>query len=176
MITAELFEEKKESIFEQPHKVFKHYAKEYRNSNNLTLTHGAKPKGKSNAQTTRQDGRKQTKTEERVTVCDQSELQEAAWDFLFSYHYQSTDESAEEDGLGGIDPRTDDEQQVNTKAKPVAKRKAPSKLPWITRRPAYRAELDGLRYIQMPDEEPKHEDKDVDMYEERDEENEWQFN
>ena len=60
MITAELFEENKASIFDQLHKIFKHYSKEYRDSNGITLTYGAKPKGKSSAQTTRQDGRKRT--------------------------------------------------------------------------------------------------------------------
>ena len=37
------------------------------------------------------------------------------------------------------DPGTDEEQQVNScKAKPVAKHRAPSKLPWITRHPVKR--------------------------------------
>lgn len=59
MITAELFEEKKAGIFNQLHKIFKHYSKEYHDSNGITLTYGAKPRGKSSAQTTRWDGRKQ---------------------------------------------------------------------------------------------------------------------
>ena len=78
----------------------------------------------------------QQKVEERVGVHSQSELQEKDWDFLFLFHYQSTDESKDEDSMG-IDSATDDEQEVKTKAK----RKAPSKLPWITRRPAYRANV-----------------------------------
>ncbi|KAG8221452.1 hypothetical protein J3R82DRAFT_1655 [Butyriboletus roseoflavus] len=59
MITAKLFEEKKADIFGHLHKVFKHYAKEYRDSNGITLTYGgAKLKGKSSAQMLCQDARK----------------------------------------------------------------------------------------------------------------------
>ena len=58
MIIAKLFKEKKESIFKQLHKVFKHYAKEYHDSNGIALTHGVKPKGKSSVQTVHWEGRK----------------------------------------------------------------------------------------------------------------------
>ncbi|KIJ17989.1 hypothetical protein PAXINDRAFT_9076 [Paxillus involutus ATCC 200175] len=139
-----------DDILKRLHENFKHYANEYQSANGVSLT-TAKARSKPNAQHVHREARKRSKLEERLAVRGDSQLISAAWNYAFTLPYQSTDESVKSaDEKGGVDPDTDDdrpvigfkqsaEQEGPLKAK--GKRKATSRLPWVTRRPAYRNDL-----------------------------------
>ncbi|OBZ66034.1 hypothetical protein A0H81_14005 [Grifola frondosa] len=84
------------------------------------------------ATSNRRKARKKTKAAERTANRTHvAELAAKKYDFLFTWHYQSTDES---DSDGAIDPNTDNEAQ-NEVPLTIGRRR-----PWVSHAPAYRAD------------------------------------
>ncbi|KIK78003.1 hypothetical protein PAXRUDRAFT_28707 [Paxillus rubicundulus Ve08.2h10] len=129
MVSAELLNTKlDEDILKCLHDNFKHYSKEYRDANGITLTMG-KLKVKASLMTTWCEARKCViseicgtelrlthiqKMDEHISIHNDSGLKDLGdWDFLFTLPYQSTDESAQsDDDHGWIDPGTDKERDI----------------------------------------------------------------